>query len=232
VSFARTSTSSRAAATSASEPQDATPGSLSGSRIGILGGTFNPPHIGHLICAQEAYLQLRLDRVVLMPAGQPPHKPLDDDPGARHRLKLCRRAVAADARFEVSDLEVLREGLSYTVDTLQSLHSQMPDSELFLIVGGDVAAGLPTWREPDRVLSLATLAVARRRGTTRKSIDEALAGIRGGERSEFFRMPTVGISSTDIRHRVQMQEPITYLVPDAVASYIDEHGLYGGRTKS
>jgi nicotinate-nucleotide adenylyltransferase len=170
--------------------------------------------------------------VILMPAGQPPHKPLDDDPGSQHRFELCRRAVAGDPRFEVTDLEVLRAGPSYTVDSLQALHSRMPDSELFLIVGGDVAAGLPTWREPDRVLSLATLAVAKRRGTTRKSIDEALAGINGGERAEFFRMPRIGISSTDLRRRVQMQEPITYLVPGPVASYIDEHRLYGGRTSS
>lgn len=167
-----------------------------------------------------------------MPAGQPPHKPLDDDPGAVHRLELCRRAVTGDPRFEVSDLEVLREGPSYTVDTLVSLRSRMPESELFLIVGGDVAAGLPTWHEPGRVLSLATLAVARRRGTTRTSIDQALAGIPGGEQAEFFRMPRIGISSTDIRRRVQMHEPITYLVPEPVASYIDEHRLYGGRTPS
>lgn len=167
-----------------------------------------------------------------MPAGRPPHKPLEADPGAEHRLELCRRAVAGDARFAVSDLEVLRQGPSYTADTLAQLHSQSPDSELFLIVGGDVAAGLPTWHEPERVLSLATLAVAERRGTSRESIDRALAGLRGGERTEFFRMPAIGISSTEIRHRVQMQEPITYLVPEAVASYIDEHRLYGGRTRS
>jgi nicotinate-nucleotide adenylyltransferase len=167
--------------------------------------------------------------VILMPAGQPPHKPLQDDPGAMHRLELCRRAVAGDPRFEVSDVEVLREGPSYTVDTLVELHSRMPDSELFLIVGGDVAAGLPTWREPERVLSLATLAIARRRGTSRKSVDEALSGLRGGEHAEFFRMPRIGISSTEIRDRVRMQEPVTYLVPEAVASYTDEHRLYGGR---
>jgi nicotinate-nucleotide adenylyltransferase len=171
-----------------------------------------------------------LDRVILMPAGRPPHKPLEDDPGAEHRLELCRRAVATDPRFEVSDLEVRREGPSYTADTLAALNSRMPDSELFLIVGGDVAAGLPSWHEPERVLSLATLAVVKRRGTSQGSIDRALAGLRGGERTEFFRMPRIGISSTEIRRRVQMQEPITYLVPDAVASYIDEQGLYGGRT--
>jgi nicotinate-nucleotide adenylyltransferase len=202
------------------------------ARIGVLGGTFNPLHIGHLICAQEAHLQLGLDRVILMPAGRPPHKPLEDDPGAEHRLALCRRAVADDSRFEVSDLELRREGPSYTADTLAALHSRMTDSQLFLIVGGDVAAGLPTWHEPERVLALATLAVAKRRGTSKESIDRALAALDGGERTEFFRMPRIGISSTEIRHRVQMQEPIKYLVPDAVASYIDEHRLYGGRTPS
>ena len=206
--------------------------SLSSARIGILGGTFNPPHVGHLICGQEAYAQLRLERVIVIPAGQPPHKAEDADPGPQHRLELCRRAVAGDPRFEVSDLEVGREGPSYTVDTLAALNSRMPDSELFLIVGGDVAAGLPTWHEPERVLSLATLAVAKRRGTSQGSIVSALAGLRGGERAEFFRMPRIGISSTEIRHRVQMQEPIRYLVPDAVGSYIDEHRLYGGRTTS
>lgn len=201
----------------------------SGLRIGILGGTFNPPHLGHLICAQEALIQLALDRVVLMPAGQPPHKPkLPGDPGPLHRLELCRRAVEGDPRLAVSALEVERSGPSYTVDTLQELHSQLPDSELYLIVGGDVAAGLPSWHDPERVLSLATLAVAGRRGTTRESIDASLAGLRGGERAEFFRMPTVAFSSTDIRRRVQAQEPIKYLVPDPVASYIDEHHLYGG----
>jgi nicotinate-nucleotide adenylyltransferase len=199
-------------------------------RVGILGGTFNPPHLGHLICAQEAHLQLELDRVILMPAGRPPHKPsLEGEPGPGHRLALCRRAVGDDSRFDVSDLEVRRDGPSYTVDTLWELTSLMPDSELFLIVGGDVAAGLPSWHEPERVLSLATLAVAKRRGTTQASIDQALSGLRGGERAEFFRMPRIGISSTEIRQRVQLQQPIRYLVPEAVASYIDEHRLYGGR---
>jgi len=201
-------------------------------RIGILGGTFNPPHLGHLICAQEAHLQLSLDRVLLIPAGRPPHKPDDpDEPGAEHRLAMCRLAVGDDPRFEVSDVELLREGPSYTVDTLSQLHALMPDSELFLIVGGDVAAGLPEWRDPEGVLALSTLAVAERRGTTHSVIDRALAPLRGGERAEFFQMPRIGISSTEIRSRVREHRPITYLVPDTVASYIDEHHLYGGRTE-
>jgi nicotinate-nucleotide adenylyltransferase len=198
-------------------------------RLGILGGTFNPLHLGHLICAQEAHLQLPLDRVILIPAAQSPHKPFDeDDPGAEHRLALCRLAVANDERFEVSSMEVDRPGPSYTVDTLRELHFREPDSELYLIVGGDVAAGLPTWREPEQVLSLAQLAVATRRGTPRRSIDGALKDVSGGERAAFFEMPTIEISSTDIRRRVQSREPIRYLVPEAVANYIDEHRLYGG----
>jgi nicotinate-nucleotide adenylyltransferase len=197
-------------------------------RIGILGGTFNPPHLGHLICAQEAYLQLELDRVTLIPARIPPHKPVDDEPGADHRLELCRVAVADDDRFDVSDVEILREGPSYTVDTLELLHSREPESELFLIVGGDIAAGLPKWREPERVLSLATLAVAGRRGTSRAAVDAALSGLRGGERAQFFHMPTIGVSSTVLRRRVRARQPIRYYVPDAVETYIDRHRLYGG----
>lgn len=200
-------------------------------RLGILGGTFNPPHLGHLVAAQEAYLQLRLDRVMLIPARTPPHKPVADEPGAEHRIELCRLAVDGDERFAVSDLEMTRTGTSFTVDTLDQLHSQAPDSELFLIVGGDVAAGLPRWREPERVLSLATLAVAKRRGTARASIDAALHRLRGGERSQFFEMPRIGISSTMVRTRVRARQPIKYLVPDAVARYIDEHRLYGGSTE-
>jgi len=198
-------------------------------RIGILGGTFNPPHLGHLICAQEAYLQLGLDRVTFVPAGIPPHKPVEDEPGAEHRLELCRLAIQGDEeRFDVSGLEVARDGPSYTVDTLEELHSSAPDHELFLIVGGDIAAGLPNWHEPERVLSLATLAVAKRRGTSRAAVDEALGTLRGGERTRFFRMPRIGISSTMLRERVRSGEPIRYYVPDGVISYIERHRLYGG----
>ena len=197
-------------------------------RIGILGGTFNPPHLGHLICAQEAYLQLGLDRLTLIPARVPPHKPVEDEPGPEHRLELCRLAVEGDDRFDVSDLEINREGPSYTVDTLEELHRSAPDHELFLIVGGDIAAGLPNWREPERVLSRATLAIARRRGTSRAAVADALRVLRGGERAQFFRMPRIAISSTMLRDRVRAGESIRYYVPDPVVSYIDRHHLYAG----
>ncbi len=196
-------------------------------RIGILGGTFNPPHLAHLICAQEAYVQLGLDRVTLIPARTPPHKAVEDEPGPEHRLELCRLAIRGDEeRFDVSDIEVAREGPSYTVDTLEELHSRTPDHELFLIVGGDIAAGLPDWHQPERVLSLATLAVAKRRGTSRAAVDEALGALHGGERTCFFRMPRIGISSTMLRDRVRSGQPIRYYVPEAVESYIDGHRLY------
>ncbi len=177
-------------------------------------------------------MQLELDRVILMPARMPPHKAVDDEPGPGHRLELCRRAVDDDPRFAVSDLEMRRDGPSYTVDTLEELHSQDPDTELFLIVGGDVAAGLPRWHEPERVLSLATLAIAKRRGTPKAEIEEALGTLRGGERARYFRMPGVAFSSTMVRDRVRSGQPIRYIVPDRVATYINEHELYGGRTRT
>ena len=195
-------------------------------RIGIFGGTFNPPHLGHLICAQEAYLQLQLDQVMLIPARVPPHKPVEEEPGAEHRLELCRLAVQRDERFTVSEIEIDRPGPSYTVDTLAELHSRAPDNELFLIVGGDIAAGFAQWHQPERVLSLATLAIAKRRGTTRRSVNAALDQLKGGERAAFFRMPRIALSSTMIRERVRAKQPIDYLVPDPVIRYIDEHHLY------
>ena len=195
-------------------------------RTGILGGTFNPPHIAHLICAQEAMIELVLDRVLIVPARIPPHKRVEHEPGAHHRLELCRRAVAGDPRFEVSELELRREGPSYTVDTLQELRTHAPQDELVLILGGDIAAGLPDWHMPERVLALATLAVAKRRGTSRGRVERALASLPGGERAEFFAMPRIGVSSTMLRRRVRAGREIRYLVTEPVRGYINAHGLY------
>jgi nicotinate-nucleotide adenylyltransferase len=195
-------------------------------RVGVLGGTFNPPHLGHLLCAQEAYVQLELDVVMLMPARIPPHKPVEEEPGAEHRLELCRLAGRDDPRFEVSDLEINRSGPSYTVDTLSELHSKAPDNDLFLIVGGDIAAGLAEWHEAERVLALSTLAVVERSGTPRTAVDDALERLRGADRARFFRMPTIGISSTLVRERVRAGLPLRYLVPEPVESYIADRELY------
>ena len=192
----------------AARPRPLTPLRAQCGHRGFLGGTFNPPHLAHLVCAQEAHLQLELDSVLLVPARVPPHKPVDEEPGIDHRLELCRLAIHGDDRFAVSDIEARRAGPSFTVDTLEELHFQMPDSELFLIVGADIAVGFPEWQAPDRVLSLSTLAVAQaRRHRAAPRSEEALE--RVPERralSRFFDMPEIGISSTMLRQRVQCQQ--------------------------
>jgi nicotinate-nucleotide adenylyltransferase len=196
------------------------------TRVGLLGGTFNPPHLAHLVCGQEAWAQLGLDRVVLVPVNEPPHKEAERDPGVEHRVELCRRAVAGDERFSVTRVEADVPGRSYTVDTLRRLYQSSPEDELTFIMGGDMAHTLPTWHEPEAVLSLATLGVAEREGMGRTDIAERLAGLAGAERIRFFDMPRLDISSSLIRHRVAGGRPIRYLVPDAVADYIRSAGLY------
>jgi nicotinate-nucleotide adenylyltransferase len=195
--------------------------------IGLLGGTFNPPHIGHLVCAGEARDQLGLDVVRLIPAGVPPHKEVPDDPGVEVRLSLCEAAVAADPGLQVSRVEAERPGPSYTVDTLRALHAEFPGDELTFIVGGDMAYALPEWREPEALLSLARLAVAEREGVRRADILERLDGLAGvPDRIAFFEMPRLDVSSSMLRRRVAAGRPIRHLVPDAVADLIASLGLY------
>jgi nicotinate-nucleotide adenylyltransferase len=197
--------------------------------VGILGGTFNPPHIGHLVCAQEARTQLGLDCVLLMPVAVPPHKEIAAaDPGGDVRLELCRLAAVDEEGVDVSDLEIQRGGASYTVDTLRHVHAKAPEDRLTFIVGGDMAQSLPTWREPEAVLSLATLAVAEREGIRRQDISARLQPLAGADRIRFFDMPRLDVSSSDIRRRVAAGRSIRHLVADAVAEYIEAHGLYRG----
>jgi nicotinate-nucleotide adenylyltransferase len=196
-------------------------------RLGILGGAFNPPHVGHLVCAQEAFSQLELDRVVMIPVGEPPHRGLEDDPGGEARLEMTALAVDGDDRLGVSRIELDREGASYTVDTLRELREQGPDDELFVILGGDQAADLPTWHQPEEVLKLASVAVVERVGWTRNTIGIKLAGLRPADRVRFIDMPLMQVSSSAIRHRVADGRPIRYLVPDRVANYIEANRLYG-----
>jgi len=203
------------------------------ARVGILGGTFNPPHIGHLACAQAALAQLGLDRLLLMPVAAPPHKHAADDPGLEHRVAMCCLAAGGDERIEVSELETARGGSSYTVDTLRTLHDADPQDELTFVAGGDMAASLPDWRAPDEVLRLARFAVAEREGAGRQEVERALAGMAPAarERVVFFDMPRVDVSSTAVRQGLAEGRPVRDLVPDAVARYIDEHALYGGGSR-
>ncbi len=197
------------------------------ARVGILGGTFNPPHLAHLVCASQAASQLSLDHVLLTPNAVPPHKRARMDPGPAERLELCRLAVAGDDRLRVCDLEIVRGGPSYTVDTLRVLHERDPEDHLTFILGGDIALGLPSWHEPEAVLELATLAVAERSGAVRGDVtarlSEAFADL---PRLEFFDMPRIDLSSSDIRRRVAAHGSIRYLVPDLVADRIEQKRLY------
>jgi nicotinate-nucleotide adenylyltransferase len=195
-------------------------------RVGIFGGAFNPPHLGHLVCAQEAMSQLELDRVVFMPVGEAPHREIPGDPGAEARLEMVELAVADDERFETSRLELDREGPSYTADTLEQVAKESPDDELFLILGGDQAAALGAWHEPEKVLERATVAVFERVSWGRNAIGIKIGRLPGAERVRYLDMPLMQVSSSAIRRRVSEDLPIRYLVPDRVEEYIRENNLY------
>jgi nicotinate-nucleotide adenylyltransferase len=196
-------------------------------RIGILGGAFNPPHIGHLVCAQEALVQLKLDRVVFMPVGVAPHREIESDPGAEARLEMAELAVSDDDRFEVSRMEVEKEGPAYTVETLATLREESPDDELFLILGGDQAAALGSWHEPEKVLELATVAVFERFSWGRNAIGIKIGRLPGARNVRYLDMPLLQVSSSAIRRRVREGLPIRYLVQDRVVEYIAQNDLYG-----
>lgn len=196
-------------------------------RLGVLGGTFNPPHIGHLIAAQEALAQLSLDRVLFVPAGVPPHRAVEHEPGAEARFELTELAVAGDERFEASRIELDREGPSFTVETLRQL-AAAGDDELFLLLGGDQATALPKWREPEEVLRLATVVAFERTNWSREGIGLTIARLRGARGVLYLDMPRIQVSSTLVRRRVREGRPIRYLVPDGVWRYIEEHRLYAG----
>jgi nicotinate-nucleotide adenylyltransferase len=200
-------------------------------RVGILGGAFNPPHIGHLVCAQETLLQLELDQVLFVPTGEPPHRELEDDPGAEARLEMVELAIAGDSRFAVSRIEIDRDGPSYTADTLAAMTKAEPDHQLFLILGGDQAAALPDWHEPEKVLELATVAVVERVNWSRNAIAVKIARLRGTDAVRYLDMPLIQVSSSSVRRRARHGKPIRYFVPEEVVSLIGSKGLYGAAEK-
>jgi nicotinate-nucleotide adenylyltransferase len=206
------------------------PAGSSPPRLGILGGTFNPPHLGHLELARHALRELALDRVLLMPARLPPHKTAVDDPGAPRRLEMCRLLSAADSAINVSGLELERDGPSYTVDTLRALHVDHPRTSLTFILGADIARTLPTWHEPHELLALTELAVALRTASTSEDVLTALAPLleRGAreDRVRFLSMPPLEVSSSLVRERARHGESIAQLVGPAVAAYVELNQLY------
>ena len=197
-----------------------------GSGLGVLGSAFNPPHLGHLALAQEALWQLGLAEVVLVPTGQAPHKRIAEDPGKEQRLAMTRLAAADDARFSVSSLEVEREGPSYTYETLELLAKERGDSELVFVMGADAAVGLESWREPERVVELARIAVARRAGISDSEVAAVMRSLGAADRATMLEMPQFGVSSSAVRERAAAGRPLRYLVPEPVARFIEEKGIY------
>ncbi|MFN8159642.1 MAG: nicotinate-nucleotide adenylyltransferase [Solirubrobacterales bacterium] len=196
--------------------------------IGVLGSAFNPPHLGHLALAQEALWQLGLSEVVLVPTGKAPHKRIADDPGKEIRLAMTRLAASDDARFTVSTLEVEREGLSYTYETLELLAEEKGNAELVFVLGADAAVGLESWMRPELVIERARLAVARRAGVSEAEVAAVLRSLGALERTTMLEMPQFGVSSSAVRERAARGRPLRYLVPEAVARFIEERGVYSG----
>jgi nicotinate-nucleotide adenylyltransferase len=197
------------------------------SKLGLLGGTFDPFHNGHLAAAEAAVGCANLDRVMFIPAAQPPHRP-PAVASAEQRLEMCRLGTKGESRFEVSEIELKREGPSYTVDTLVEMRRLQPNDELFLILGWDAARLFPTWHRPEEVRKLASVVVVGRPGSDApRKEDLEPAGLEG-DGVLLCLEPTPDISASDIRRAVAAGEPITGKVPATVERYIASHRLYAG----
>jgi nicotinate-nucleotide adenylyltransferase len=193
-------------------------------RLGVFGGTFDPPHLGHLAIAECARDQLRLEQVVFIPSGQPPHKRRRPVTPARHRLAMIRLAVRGHPGFRVSTCEMDRGGASYTADTLTALRAEQPGVRLYLVIGEDSLDELHAWRDPQRILALATLAVAPRLGVAKPPARPARAA--GAGRVVWLESPRIELSSSEIRRRARSGRSLRYLVPEPVRSYVLRHRLY------
>ncbi len=194
-------------------------------RLGVLGGSFNPPHIGHLLIASVACAQLGLERTVFVPAAVPPHKAVAEEVAAPVRFALTEAATAEDMRFTVSAVEIDRD-LSYTRDVLVALRERYADTDFVFLMGSDSLLQFGSWRDPRGILALAALGVAPRPGDDLAQVTAAVEQW-GPDGVTMLDMPPVGVSSTDVRRRVREHLPIRYLVPRAVEDLIIMHGLYG-----
>jgi len=196
-------------------------------RVGVFGGTFDPIHIGHLVAAEETRVQLKLERVVFVPAGLPPHKLANHISPVEHRLAMVQLAIASNPYFTVSRVDIDRFGPCYTVETMELLRDEWgPGVELYFIMGSDSLADILTWYKPERLIRLCRLAVVKRPGydVDIRELDRLLPGI--ASRVQFINSPLIDVASCDIRRRVREGLSIKYQVPEAVERYIYEHGLY------
>lgn len=189
--------------------------------IGILGGTFNPPHMGHLIVAEHAREKLNLEKIIFVPTAVPPHKQGLDIVEAHHRYEMVQCAIQGNRHFDASDLEIAKGGLSFTVETLQLLRKLRHEDSFHLLIGADNLMEFHTWREPDRILELATVVAMTRPGFSLSKFDD-----RFRNRIVTCEVPEIAIESRTIRARVGDGKSIRYLVPVAVETYIVQHKLY------
>ena len=190
-------------------------------KIGIFGGTFNPPHIGHLIVVESVREQLHFDKILFIPSANPPNKRDTILAPAAKRLKMTQLAVEDNQLFDVSDIEVRREGLSYTVDTVRTLTSLYPTDSFSLIIGSDNLLELQTWKSPDEILAMVDLTVMGRPGAAGQGAMQEYVRL-----ATFVNVPQIGISGTDIRRRMKLKRSIRYLVPARVEEYIHHSNLY------
>ena len=192
-------------------------------RLGVFGGTFDPIHLGHLICAEQLKQALDLDIVLLVPTSCPPHKPLSEPAGPEHRLAMVRLAIEQNPGFQDSDIEIRRGGTSYTIDTVHDLRAEYgKEIELWLLMGQDSYHDISAWKQPDSIAAECFFGVARRPGYERE-MEPPVPGVR----SRFIDITAVDISSTDIRARIGEARSIRFLVPRKVEDYIKTNRLYG-----
>ncbi|MFW5972465.1 MAG: nicotinate-nucleotide adenylyltransferase [Bacteroidota bacterium] len=190
-------------------------------RVGIYGGSFNPPHIGHLIIAEWMREEFALDRILWMPAYKSPFKEREELVDPFQRLEMVRCAAQGNPAFDVSDIEVRRGGESFTVETLRILTDRQPEDEFFFLMGSDSLRDFPSWREPEEIVRMANLLVFRRPGESEPPLPEAYRPY-----VRFAEAPRLEISASGIRNRCRNGQTIRYLVPDAVRVYIESHALY------
>lgn len=196
------------------------------ARIGILGGTFDPPHLAHLVLGEYAVDALKLSHLLWVPAADPPHKQGNDKTPVAHRLAMLERALAGNSRFVISHVDMDRPGPHYSVDTVAIVQKQYPDAEIYFVIGGDSLRDLLKWHRPDLLIERCKLAVMRRPDAPVDPNMHQSALPNLAARITMIDAPLLGISSTHIKERLRTGRSVRYLVPDAVLAYIDEHNVY------